>query len=150
MSEKELLVRKIENGSVIDHIPAGKGLKVAQILNLGNNDLTSAVLSNVQSKKLGRKDVVKIESRELTDMEASKIALICPDATLNIIRNWEVTEKKEIALPKILEGVIKCPNKNCITNTGEPIKTKFFIEKQEPLKLKCAYCERLYTREEVT
>jgi aspartate carbamoyltransferase regulatory subunit len=148
MSEKELLVRKIENGTVIDHIPAGFGLKVASLLNLEKTHSTSVILMNVESKKLGKKDVVKVENRELTEKEVSKIALIAPSATLNIIRDWKVVEKKQISLPKILEEVIKCPNKNCITNYEE-INSKFIVEEKEPLKLRCYFCERVFTREEV-
>lgn len=148
MSKKELLVRKIENGTVIDHIQAGIGLKVASLLNLEKSHFTSVILMNVWSKKLGKKDVVKIENRELTGKEVNRIALIAPSATLNIIRNWEVVEKREISLPKILEEVIKCPNKNCITNYEE-ISSKFIVEEKEPLKLRCYFCERVFTREEV-
>ncbi len=149
MSEKELLVRKIENGTVIDHIPSGFGLKVASLLNLEKTNFTSVILMNVESKKLGKKDVVKIENRELTEKEVSKIALIAPSATLNIIRNWKVVEKKKISLPEILEEVIKCPNKSCITNYEE-INSKFAVEEKEPLKLRCYFCERVFSREEVT
>ncbi|MEM5834422.1 MAG: aspartate carbamoyltransferase regulatory subunit [Candidatus Aenigmatarchaeota archaeon] len=149
MSEKELLVRKIENGTVIDHIPANLGLKVASLLNLEENNSISVILMNVPSKKLGKKDVVKVENRELTEKEVSRIALIAPSATLNIIRNWEVVEKRKISLPEILEGVIKCPNKNCITNYEE-VETKFVVEEKEPLRLRCYFCERIFTREDVT
>ncbi|MEM5793836.1 MAG: aspartate carbamoyltransferase regulatory subunit [Candidatus Aenigmatarchaeota archaeon] len=149
MSEKELLVRKIENGTVIDHIPANLGLKVASLLNLEENNSTSVILMNVQSKKLGKKDVVKVENRELTEKEVSRIALIAPSATLNIIRSWKVVEKRKISLPEMLEGVIKCPNKNCITNYEE-VETKFIVEEKEPLKLRCYFCERIFTREDVT
>ncbi|MCS7106105.1 MAG: aspartate carbamoyltransferase regulatory subunit [Candidatus Aenigmarchaeota archaeon] len=148
MSEKELLVRKIENGTVIDHIPANCGLKVASLLNLEKNNSTTVILMNVPSKKLGKKDIVKVENRELTEKEANRIALIAPSATLNIVRNWEVVEKRKIILPEILEGVVKCPNKNCITNYEE-VETKFIVETKEPLKLRCYFCERVFTREEV-
>ncbi|MGC8812067.1 MAG: aspartate carbamoyltransferase regulatory subunit [Candidatus Aenigmatarchaeota archaeon] len=148
MSEKELLVRKIENGTVIDHIPSGFGLKVASLLNLEKSHSTSVILMNVNSKKLGKKDVVKIENRELTQREVSKIALMAPSATLNIIRNWKVVDKRKISLPEILEEVIKCPNKNCITNYEE-IKSKFIVEEKEPLKLRCYFCERVFAREEL-
>ena len=147
MSEKELLVRKIENGTVIDHVPANLGLKVASLLNLDKSNSTSVILMNVPSKKLGRKDVVKVENRELTEKEVSRIALIAPNATLNIIRNWEVVEKRKISLPEVLEGVVKCPNKNCITNYEE-VETKFLLEEKEPLKLRCYFCERIFTRED--
>jgi aspartate carbamoyltransferase regulatory subunit len=151
MNEKELLVRKIENGTVIDHIPSGKGLKVVEILKVGESQNGSViVLINAPSKKLGRKDVVKIENRELTKEETNKIALIAPNATINIIKDWEVVEKRKVSLPEILEGIIKCPNSNCITNSNEPITTKFVVEKKIPLKLRCWYCERVFSENEIT
>jgi len=145
---KELMVKKINNGSVIDHITVGAGLKVINILNI-TSDETAVLLINVESKKLGRKDIVKIENRELTENEINKISLIAPNATLNIIKNGEVKEKRRVSLPNFLEDVIKCPNSNCITNSNEPVKTKFFFEKKEPIKLRCFYCEKLFNSEEI-
>ena len=143
-----MIVRKIENGSVIDHIAAGRGLKVINILNI-NPDETAVLLVNVPSKKFGRKDIVKIENKELTLSEVNKISLIAPNATLNVIENGEVREKKKVVLPDILENIVKCPNTNCITNSNEPIKTKFIVENKEPIKLRCWYCERIFNSEEV-
>jgi aspartate carbamoyltransferase regulatory subunit len=148
MSEKELLVRKIENGTVIDHIPAGLGLKVANILRIEKNNSSSVILINVDSKKLGKKDVVKVENKVLDEKEVNKIALIAPDATLNIIKDWKVVEKKKVSLPEFLEGVVKCPNKNCITNSEE-IPAKFWVEKKNPIRLRCYYCERVFGKDEV-
>jgi aspartate carbamoyltransferase regulatory subunit len=145
---EELIVRKIENGSVIDHIAVGNGLKVLNILKL-NHEETAVLLMNVLSKKLGRKDIVKIENRELTMDEVNKISLVAPNATLNIIENGEVKEKKKVILPSILENIAKCPNTNCITNFNEPMRTKFIVEKKEPVKLRCWYCERLFNSEEI-
>ena len=151
LNEKELLVRKIENGTVIDHIPSGKGLKVVEILKIGkDHDGSVIVLINASSKKLGRKDVVKIENRELTKEETNKIALIASSATINIIRDWEVVEKRKVSLPEMLEGIIKCPNSSCITNSNEPITTKFVVERKAPLKLRCWYCERVFNESEIT
>ncbi|MEM5829148.1 MAG: aspartate carbamoyltransferase regulatory subunit [Candidatus Aenigmatarchaeota archaeon] len=150
MKEEELLVRKIKNGTVIDHIPAGKSLKVVDILKFdSSSNETVVILINASSKKLGKKDIVKIENRELTKDETNKIALIAPNATINIIRDWEVVEKRKVILPEILEGIVKCPNSNCITNSNEPIITKFLIQRREPLKLKCWYCERSFRVEEI-
>lgn len=148
MTDKELLVRKIENGTVIDHIIAGRGLKVAEILGLSEQSSeTMALLMNVSSQKLNKKDIVKIENRELTQGEIDKISLVAPYATINIIRNSEVVEKKKIKIPEVIEKILRCPNSNCITNENEPIKTKFSIQK-EPLRLKCWYCERNFEIEE--
>ena len=144
----EMLVRKIENGSVIDHISAGKGLKVAKILNIGDED-KAVVLMNVESRHFGRKDIVKIENKELDENEVNKIALVSPQATLNIIKNRNVAEKRKVSLPNVIEKIVKCPNKNCITNTNEPIETKFFVESIEPTLLRCNYCERNFSSEEI-
>lgn len=145
---ENLIVRKIENGSVIDHITAGKGLKVVNILNL-NPEETAVLLINVASKKLGRKDIVKVENRILTSREVNKISLIAPNASLNIIENGEVKEKRKVELANTLENIVKCPNTNCITNSNEPIKTKFFVEKAMPIKLRCLYCEKIFNSEEI-
>jgi len=145
---EEMIVRKIENGSVIDHIAVGKGLKVINILNINPYE-TAVLLMNVPSKKLGRKDIVKIENRKLTSDEVNKISLIAPNATLNIIENEKIKEKRKVILPDVLENIIKCPNMNCITNSNEPIKTKFFVEKKGPVKLRCFYCEKLFNSEEI-
>ena len=147
MKEK-LIVRKIENGSVIDHITAFNGLKVVNILNLDHDD-TIVVLINVPSKKLTRKDIVKIENKRLSEREVNKIALVAQNATLNIIENGSVIEKNRVILPEVLEGIIKCPNKNCITNTNEPMMTKFFTEKKDPVRLRCSYCERVFNSKEL-
>jgi len=146
MKEK-LIVRKIENGSVIDHIAVGKGLKVLNILNIKPEE-TAALLMNVPSNKFVKKDILKIENRELTSKEVNRISLIAPNATLNIIENGVVKEKRKVILPDLLKEIIKCPNANCITNSNEPIKTKFFIEKKEPVKLRCFYCEKLFSSKE--
>jgi aspartate carbamoyltransferase regulatory subunit len=142
---KELLVRKIENGTVIDHVVAGRGLKIVEIL--GVKDKPAVLLMNVSSQKLKSKDVVKIEDRELTQEEIDKISLIAPYATINTIRDGEVADKKKVKIPNVIEKILKCPNSNCITNSGEPAKTKFIIQK-DPLKLKCWHCERNFYIEE--
>lgn len=145
---EELIVRKIENGSVIDHISAGKGLKVINILNLKPEE-SSVLLMNVPSKKLGRKDIVKVENRRLTSFEVNKISIIAPNATLNIIENGDVKDKRKVVLPNVLENIIKCPNTNCITNSNEPMKTKFIVESKEPVKIRCLYCEKTFNSEEI-
>ena len=150
MTSRELLVSKIENGTVIDHIPSGQGLRVVNIM--GSNMVkgqTAVVLINIPSKHMGTKDIVKINNREIAIREINKIALTAQTATLNIIRNWEVSEKRKITIPRIFEGVVKCPNSNCITNTDEHIITKFIVEKRKPLSTRCHYCERPFAREEI-
>ncbi|MEM5836227.1 MAG: aspartate carbamoyltransferase regulatory subunit [Candidatus Aenigmatarchaeota archaeon] len=148
MSEQRI-VTNIENGTVIDHIPAGKGMKVFEILKLEKHEDRSVILINTLSRKMGRKDVIKVENKEIEEKEINKIALIAPNATISIIKNWEVVEKRKVVLPEILENVINCPNKNCITNSEENVKSKLVVEKKEPLKLRCWYCERIFGVEEI-
>ncbi|HIH71772.1 MAG: aspartate carbamoyltransferase regulatory subunit [Thermococcaceae archaeon] len=143
---KELKVSAINKGTVIDHIPAGRGLKVLEILNLPE-DSTILVAINVRSEKLGKKDIIKVEGKILSEEEVNKIALIAPSATVNIIDNWEVVEKRNVEVPDEIVGIINCANPNCITHYEE-VKPKFKVISKRPLKLKCYYCER--TMEEDT
>lgn len=143
---ENLLVRKIENGTVIDHIERGKGIKIYKILN--PKEETCVLLTNVESKKLGRKDILKVENKELSEKDLEKIALIAPNATINIIRNWKVVEKRKVELPNILVGIVNCPNSKCITRIESQIETKFIVEKREPIKLRCFYCERIFEKED--
>jgi aspartate carbamoyltransferase regulatory subunit len=109
---------------------------------------TVTVAMNVPSRKMGIKDIVKVEGRELKEDEVDKISLIAPSATINIVRNYEVSEKKKVKMPEVLEGVLKCANPNCITN-AENVKTKFAVEKKTPIKLRCSYCERVMSEAEI-
>ena len=149
--KKELIVRPIKDGTVIDHITPGKALSVLRILGIPKKHpkTTVSVVMNVLSKKMGSKDIVKVEGRELKETEANKITLIAPQATINIIRNYKVIEKRKVELPNIVEGIVKCANPNCITNTNEAISTKFFIERKEPIRLRCCFCERIIESETI-
>lgn len=150
MSE-ELLVRKIRDGTVIDHIPAGRALDVLKILGLsGKEGSTIAIVMNVPSKKLGRKDIVKVEGKFLEPKEVDEIALIAPTATINIVKDFRVLEKRRVQVPGEIKGLLRCPNPNCVTNTRrEPIETRFKLVSIAPLKLKCYYCEDIVTEEQV-
>jgi len=142
----ELIVEKIENGTVIDHIPAGMGLKVLSILKVDAGSKV-ALLMNVASKRLGSKDIVKISEKKLDENEVNRIALVAPNATLNIIQNGTVVEKNEVRLPKSLYGVANCPNPKCITN-NERVKTHFTQEKNS--RFRCHYCEMLFDTSELS
>lgn len=143
MREKTLKITPIKNGTVIDHIPSGMGLKVLSILGIkGDTNSTVSVLIHAQSTITGFKDVVKIEDRELQPKEVNKIALIAPNATINIIRNFEVVEKHKVKLPNNVQGIVKCENLNCISNTKEPIESRFIVLSRNPPKLRCYYCDR--------
>ncbi|NVM55480.1 MAG: aspartate carbamoyltransferase regulatory subunit [Candidatus Helarchaeota archaeon] len=142
--EKSLRVRKIKNGTVIDHISSGNALNVLKIVGItGKGGMVISVAMNVPSGKSDDlKDVVKIENKELAPEEINRIALISPNATINIIRDYEVIQKFRVVLEEKIEGVIKCMNPNCITNGHEPVKSLFKIEQTTPISLRCFYCER--------
>jgi aspartate carbamoyltransferase regulatory subunit len=143
--EKELKVVPIKNGTVIDHITAGQALNVLNILEItACTDAAVSVVMNVRSKKMGLKDIVKVEDRELKPEEVDKIALIAPNATINIIRNSEVVAKHKVYLPKSIEGIIRCANPNCISNAErEPVMSKFVTVNENPPRFRCFYCERM-------
>lgn len=151
MSEQELRVEKIREGTVIDHITGGAALAVLRILKIsGHEGFVVSVLMNVPSKKLGKKDIVKIEGRELSPAEVDSIALLAPKATVNIIRNSEVIKKEKIKPPKEISTLLKCTNSTCITNSSEPIKAIFQLDTEEPLILRCYYCGVTLTKDEIT
>lgn len=149
--KKKLKAALIENGTVIDHLPPGSAMKILGIL---DSDLwerdghTIIPLMNVPSSKHGKKDLIKIEGIELTDEQLKYISLLAPYATVNIIKDYEVVEKKKIEVPDKVKGILRCPNQRCITNSeegqiSEPIDYKFIVVKRDyPLRLKCYYCEK--------
>ncbi|HOT06839.1 MAG: Aspartate carbamoyltransferase regulatory chain [Methanosaeta sp. PtaB.Bin039] len=144
MAEKELKVRPIRNGTVIDHIPGGQALNVLKILGISRTTgagATVSVLMNVDSPKLGKKDIVKVEDRELLSEEVDKIALIAPGATINIVRDFEVAEKYVVDLPDLIVGVVRCQNPNCISNSSEPIRPQMQVREKRPVQLRCMYCD---------
>ena len=140
---RDLKVTPIKNGTVIDHIPNGMALNVLKVLGItGGVTSTVSVLMHVPSKRRGAKDIVKVEDRELNPRELSKIALIAPEATINIIRNYNVAEKHTVTLPERAVGILQCANPSCITNTREPVESVFLVVSREPLQLRCQYCDR--------
>jgi len=143
--KKELKIVPIKNGTVIDHITAGQALNVLKILEInGRTDAVVSVVINVRSKKMGRKDIVKVEDRELKPDEVDKIALIAPNATINIIQDSEVAGKHKVYLPESIEGIIRCANPNCISNAEkEPVMSKFVTVSENPPQFRCFYCERI-------
>lgn len=145
-------VYAIADGVVIDHIPAMRALQVLEILGVHHEGRpTDAIVTlgmNMESSKRGRKDIVKIERKELSKAELNKIALIAPEATVNIIRDSQVAEKFKIAIPAVFDHVVHCPNQNCVTN-HEPAKTRFVTIATKPLMIRCHYCERVVWQDEV-
>lgn len=137
MSKKEIRIQPIKNGTVIDHLNTGAAYKILEVLDLTEYPVTAAM--NMESRKLGKKDIIFIEGKEPNEKEMDKIALIGKGATLNIVKNSEIKKKILLKYPKQIEGTIKCINPKCITNS-EKIPTKFGI-KTEPLEAQCYYCE---------
>jgi len=140
--KKELKIPLIKDGTVIDHITAGSAVKVIHILGIPKS--ASSVVSvamNVKSK-YGKKDIVKVENRELDPNEVDKIALIAPKATINFIRDYKVARKHVVKLPDELIGIVKCSNPTCVSNANEPIKSRFIVAKKDPIAIRCYYCER--------
>ena len=144
MSDHELRVSKIKEGTVIDHINMGCALDVIKILGItGHEKRTMTIAINVPSKRLKTKDILKIEGRALDLREINALALVAPHATINLIRNYEVVKKLEVTLPHVIENIVKCTNPSCVSNSNEPLKTKFYVEKEEPLLMKCHYCGQI-------
>ncbi|WP_424358422.1 aspartate carbamoyltransferase regulatory subunit [Methanocella sp. MCL-LM] len=144
MTEKrELRVKPIVNGTVIDHISSGQALNVLKILGINaSSKYVVSVLMNVPSGEMKGKDVVKIENREIDPEELDSIALIAPRATINIIRHYEVVGKHRVDPPREVSGLVRCGNPNCISNTNEPVTSRFAVERSgDEVNLRCSYCE---------
>ena len=139
----ELQISAIKNGTVIDHLPTDTALKVVEILDLKNFKETVTVAFNLTSNSLGKKGIVKVACRTLTEEELEKISLLAPGATINIIEDFKVKEKKEVPEPREINGILKCNNSRCITN-NENVKTKFMNETDSHgRKYRCVYCEKV-------
>lgn len=147
-THKQLQVSAIENGTVIDHIPADSLFKVITILSLDKIPHQITFGTNFDSRKLGKKAIIKVSQKFFEDDEINKIALVAPDVKLNIIRDYEVAEKREVRIPDVVIGIVKCFNPKCITN-NEHIVTRFKVEDKRELALKCHYCEKITTKDEL-
>lgn len=148
--KKELSISAIKDGSVIDHIPSNATLKVVDILDLKGVRGMISIATNLTSKSMGKKGIVKISGKNLTKEEVDKIALIAPNATVNIIKNYDVKQKIKVAIPSTIKKIIKCSNPNCVTNNEKDIMTKFFVLSKNPLKVRCNYCERNMEKEDIS
>ncbi len=138
MNKNERLVAAIENGTVIDHIPSEKTYQVAQLLQLDKLDSTVTIGYNYKSRKLGKKGIIKIENKWFSNEEISRLSVVAPNIVLNIIRDYEVVEKKTVCTPEEIKGIVKCNNPKCITN-NEPMATWFHVSNGT---LTCHYCEK--------
>lgn len=141
MNKKERLVAAIQNGTVIDHIPTEKTFQVVNLLGLENLDSPITIGVNLTSKKINSKGIIKISDKFFTDDEISRLSVVAPNVVLNIIKDYEVVEKKEVKTPEELRGIIKCNNPKCITN-NEPMQTIFHVIDKERKILKCHYCDK--------
>ena len=144
----KLKVSAIKDGTVIDHIPAQNLFKVISILGLDTIENQITFGTNLESEKLGAKAIIKVSDKFFEDDEINKIALIAPHAKLNIIKDYEVIEKKIVEIPDVIQGIVKCFNPKCITN-NEKISTRFKVVSKEKLALKCRYCEKITSENQI-
>jgi aspartate carbamoyltransferase regulatory subunit len=144
---KQMKVDAIKHGTVIDHIPVGKGMQVADLINIEGENIAMIGIS-LNSNKLGKKDIIKIENRELNQGEIDSLALIAPSASITIIKDFDAIRKLKAHIPESIVGMIVCPNPKCITNS-EIVDTKFKVTDEGPLQVRCCYCEKKYMIEEV-
>ncbi len=145
----KLKVSAIKDGTVIDHIPAENLFKVITILSLDKFDNMITFGNNLDSEKLGAKAIIKVADKFFEDDEVNKIALIAPNAKLNIIRDYEVVEKRVVKIPDEINGIVKCFNPKCITN-NEKMVTRFKVNSHSPIALKCRYCEKLTLQDQIS
>ncbi len=148
MKDKRLSVSAIKNGTVIDHIPAEVLFKVVSILKLDSIDNMITIGNSLESEKLGKKGIIKLSEVFFHDNEINKIAMVAPCAKLNIIRNYEVADKKVVQIPDEIVGIVKCVNPKCITN-NEKVTTRFKVVSKAEVKLKCHYCEKITDRDNI-
>ncbi len=141
MKRQEMLVAAIENGTVIDHIPTDKTFQVVNLLELQHLKTPVTIGMNFLSKKIGQKGIIKVADKFFTDEEISHLSVVAPNIVLNIIRDFDVVEKKDVRTPDELRGIVKCNNPKCITN-NEPMETLFHVVDKENGTLKCHYCEK--------
>ena len=148
IKKTELQVAALKNGTAIDHIPSEQLFKVVSLLGIQNLKAPVTIGYNLDSKKMGKKGILKIADKFFEENEINRIALVAPSVKLNIIRDYEVVEKKVVHLPDELIGIVKCNNPKCITN-NEPMKTHFKLIDKENLTLKCRYCELKTKKEDI-
>lgn len=137
--KKELAVAALQNGTVIDHIPSAAVFKAVRILGIENSEHAVTIGCNLVSKRLGSKGIIKVADTFFDDYTLNRIALIAPKAVVNIIRDYEVVEKRPIVLPDSIKGIVTCANPKCITN-NEPMDTRFDVVSRQPVVIRCHYC----------
>ena len=144
MEQSDLIVRRIKDGTVIDHINEGKGLKVLEALDIdGRRGNVITIALNMPSGKLKKKDMIKVEGRFLEDDDTNKLAVIAPSSTVNIIKDYKLVEKRHLSLPNQIERIFRCSNPDCISNSSEHMNSIMDVIDKENLILKCRYCSRI-------
>lgn len=147
--KKELAVAALRNGTVIDHIPSNMLFKAVRLLDLEKVASQLTIGNNLASKRLGAKGIIKVADIFFTDSVINRLALIAPTAVINVIRDYEVVEKRPVVLPDVITGLVKCDNPKCITN-NEPMKTRFTVIDREAGLLRCYYCSHSVTTDKAT
>ena len=151
MSEDHLRIDRIQKGTVIDHIDAGYALTILNLTGLDESPNLMTIGVNVSSKKYPKKDIIKIENVFLNEIQMQQISILSPNATISLIENFKVIEKKKVKIPKKIKRLIMCVNKTCISNSSkEPIDYEFYVLDEKPLKIQCIYCDRIYKLDEIT
>ena len=144
MEQSELLVRRIKEGTVIDHIDEGRGLQVLNALRIDGKDGSLITIAlNVPSGKFKKKDIIKVENKFLKDDDTNKLAVIAPKATINMIKDYKLVEKRRVSLPNEIDRIFRCANLDCITNSMEHIESVMDVIDKEGRVLKCRYCSRI-------
>ena len=144
MEQSELLVRRIKEGTVIDHIDEGRGLQVLNALRIDGKDGSLITIAlNVPSGKFKKKDIIKVENKFLKDDDTNKLAVIAPKATINMIKDYKLVEKRRVSLPNEIDRIFRCANPDCITNSKERIESVMDVIDKEGRVLKCRYCSRI-------
>ena len=148
-NKEALQVSALCNGTVIDHIPADKLFAVVNLLDIPSMTTNVTIGYNLNSRKLGKKGLIKVADKFFTDDEVNRISLVAPNVVLNTIRNYQVVEKREVKMPSEIQGLVKCPNPKCITN-NEPMSTLFHLVNKEEGTIECHYCEKEPNVENIT
>ena len=144
MEQSELMVRRIKEGTVIDHIDEGKGLQVLNALRIDGKDGSLITIAlNVPSGKFKKKDIIKVENKFLKDDDTNKIAVIAPKATINMIKDYKLVEKRRVSLPNEIDKIFRCSNPDCVTNSAEHVESIMDVIDKEGTVLKCRYCSRI-------
>jgi aspartate carbamoyltransferase regulatory subunit len=142
--QKKLQVEAIQDGSVIDHIPAQQGVKILKFFKFTQTNEKITIGLNLSTHDGDVKDLIKVENTFISDAQANQLALFAPNATINQIKDFKVVNKFQVQLPSAFIGVLSCPNSNCISH-NEPVNTQFYVKNNLQLKLKCHYCEKTFT-----